>query len=64
YRTALALFAVLIVYSVIWIKKVMKKDLFETITIEKVIENEAASYNENNGLETDVYDNEAEKKLA
>ncbi|MFW5988102.1 MAG: APC family permease [bacterium] len=64
YRTALTLFAVLIVYSVVWIKKVMKKDLFETITIEQVIENEVNSYNDNNGLETEVYDNKGEKKLA
>lgn len=37
YRTALILMAILTVYSAIWVKKVMKKGLFETITIDEVI---------------------------
>ncbi|MFW6022040.1 MAG: APC family permease [Halanaerobiaceae bacterium] len=53
YQTALILFAVLIVYSVIWIKKVMKKGLFETITIEEVIRNEELS-NRNDGEDLEI----------
>jgi len=64
YRTALTLFAGLIVYSAFWIKKVMKKGLFETITIEEVIANEADSLDENIDLESEAYGGQVEKKLA
>ena len=39
YRTAFVLLALLAVYSVLWVKLVMKKGLFETISIEEVIAN-------------------------
>lgn len=37
YKTAFIMMGILVVYSVIWVKKVMKTGLFETISIEQVI---------------------------
>lgn len=58
YQTALILLAVLIVYSIFWIKKVMKKGLFETITIEAVVANGKVSEKSD-----DNNDDEGEPKL-
>lgn len=56
YKTTIVMMSILIIYSVVWVKKVMKTGLFTTISIEQVIadsESELVEMELKEGLELD-----------